>query len=53
MTTLILLCGLPGSGKTTFARQLEERGGVRLAALDLFIAQFECSQPDKNTLRPA
>jgi len=27
--TLTLVAGLPGAGKTTFARQLEERGGVR------------------------
>lgn len=31
MTTLTLFCGLPGSGKTTLARQLEAQGrGVRL-----------------------
>jgi len=32
---LIIVCGLPGSGKTTFARQLEERlHAVRLSADD-------------------
>jgi predicted kinase len=32
---LIIICGLPGSGKTTLARKLEgERGAVRLSADD-------------------
>ena len=31
MATLMLICGLPGAGKTTLARQLEqERGALRL-----------------------
>ena len=31
MATLILICGLPGAGKTTLARRLEtERHSVRL-----------------------
>jgi predicted kinase len=29
--TIYLLCGLPGSGKTTYARQLEKNGAVRLS----------------------
>lgn len=33
--TLILICGLPGAGKTTFAKQLEqERGAVRMCPDD-------------------
>lgn len=31
MTTLHLVCGLPGSGKTTLARQLETTGAVWLS----------------------
>lgn len=39
MTTLHLICGLPGSGKTTLARQLEEDGaGVRLSPDDWILA---------------
>jgi len=38
--TLILLCGLPGSGKTTMARQMElERNAIRLCA-DEWIYEF-------------
>lgn len=37
--TLILLCGLPGSGKTTLAKQLEvERQAIRLCADEWIIA---------------
>jgi predicted kinase len=28
--TIFLLCGLPASGKTTFAKSLEEKGALRL-----------------------
>lgn len=32
MATLTMICGLPGAGKTTLARQIErERGAIRLA----------------------
>ncbi|GAA5023077.1 ATP-binding protein [Kitasatospora paranensis] len=29
--TVVLMCGLPGSGKTTFAQELERRGYTRLS----------------------
>ncbi|HEX5114287.1 MAG TPA: ATP-binding protein [Pseudonocardiaceae bacterium] len=31
MTTVVLMCGLPGSGKTTYAMELVRRGYVRLS----------------------
>jgi predicted kinase len=41
LATLYMLCGLPGSGKTTLARQLErERGAFRLAEDDWMIRLF-------------
>ncbi|PNY82087.1 AAA family ATPase [Deinococcus koreensis] len=40
MSTLILLCGLPGSGKTTCARRLEAQGAVRLASDDWMVPLF-------------
>jgi predicted kinase len=40
MATLILICGLPGAGKTTLAKQLERsRGAVRLTP-DEWIAEI-------------
>ncbi len=39
MATLHLICGLPGSGKTTLARKLEEEGaGLRLSPDDWMLA---------------
>ncbi len=35
MSNLIILIGLPGSGKTTLAKKIESRGYVRLCADDL------------------
>ena len=33
--TLVLFCGLPGSGKTTLAKQLEKQGkGIRICTDD-------------------
>ncbi|RJF71901.1 ATP-binding protein [Deinococcus cavernae] len=40
MTTLTLLCGLPGSGKTTYACRLEERGSLRLSSDDWMVPLF-------------
>ncbi|MBV2151897.1 ATP-binding protein [Kitasatospora sp. SUK 42] len=31
MSTVVLMCGLPGAGKTTYARELVRRGYVRLS----------------------
>ncbi len=38
--TLSLLCGLPGSGKTTFARQLEGEGAIRFSADEWMVPLF-------------
>lgn len=38
--TLTLLCGLPGSGKTTYARQLEGYGVIRLSSDDWMVPLF-------------
>ena len=35
MATLFLLCGLPGTGKSTWARAAETRGAVRLSVDDV------------------
>ena len=45
MTTLTLLCGLPGSGKTTYACQLEEGGTFRLASDDWMVPLFGQHMP--------
>lgn len=45
MTTLTLLCGLPGSGKTTYARRLEERGTLRLSSDDWMVPLFGHHMP--------
>jgi len=45
-STLTLFCGLPGSGKTTLAKELEERGrGVRICTDD-WQAQLEVNDSD-------
>ena len=50
MATLILICGLPGAGKTTLARQLEqERQAVRLAP-DEWIAPLLRDPVDEHEL---
>ncbi|MEU9045896.1 MULTISPECIES: ATP-binding protein [unclassified Kitasatospora] len=47
MTTLFLMVGLPGAGKTTMARQLaEEQGALRLTPDDWMIPLFGASEAD-------
>ncbi len=38
MATLFLLCGLPGSGKTTYTRGVQAQGQVRLSSDDWMVA---------------
>jgi predicted kinase len=50
MATLFLICGLPGAGKTTLARQIEqERPALRLSP-DEWIAQIIADASDKAEL---
>lgn len=50
MATLILICGLPGSGKTTLAKQIEsERPALRLT-LDEWIVRLFGTDPTTATL---
>lgn len=52
MATVFLLCGLPGSGKTTLARQIErERRAIRLAPDEWIAALFgpDIQQRDPET----
>lgn len=50
MATLILICGLPGSGKTTLAKQLEfSRSALRLCP-DEWIASILADITDTNEL---
>ncbi|MFI7238607.1 AAA family ATPase [Streptomyces cyaneofuscatus] len=47
MTTLFLMVGLPGAGKTTRARQLaEEHGALRLTPDDWMLPLFGEAEPD-------
>jgi predicted kinase len=39
MATLFMLCGLPGSGKTSLARRLEARGALALSLDDWMVAR--------------
>lgn len=53
MATLILICGLPGSGKTALARRLEqERGALRLTP-DEWIARLFGAAPSSSVLDAA
>ena len=50
MTTLYLICGLPGAGKTTLARQIEQaRNALRLSP-DEWIAQILADPSDRAEL---
>lgn len=54
MATVFLLCGLPGSGKTTLARQIERaRRAIRLAPDEWIAALFgpDIQQRDPETFR--
>jgi predicted kinase len=54
MATLYLTCGLPASGKTTLARELEARGALRLTADEwLWEILPEGTRPEHDALRPA
>lgn len=50
MATLYLLCGLPGAGKTTFARQLEQMPQTVRLTPDEWIYQFLKDIKDKTEL---
>lgn len=50
MATLFLLCGLPGAGKTTFARQLEKMPLTVRLTPDEWLYQFLADVTDKAEL---
>ena len=45
MTTLTLLCGLPASGKTTLAREIEQVGAIRLSSDDWMVPLYGQHMP--------
>ena len=47
MATVHLLCGRPGSGKTTFARELEETHGAIRYTYDEWMVQLYGRSPDQ------
>lgn len=51
MTTLFLLCGLPGSGKTTLARQLEQSRPLLRLSPDDWIARLLRDATDEAELQ--
>ncbi len=50
MATLYLLCGLPGAGKTTFARQIEQLPMTVRLTPDEWLYQFLADVTDKKEL---
>lgn len=40
---LYVLCGLPGSGKTTFSQKLKEKYNAKLYCYDEFIKKYNSS----------
>lgn len=56
MATLFLLCGLPASGKTTLAKQLESRRGALRLSPDEWIAALhgpDVQERDRTTFEAA
>ena len=45
MATVHLLCGKVGSGKTTFARRLEQNGAVRYSVDDWMLRLYGAHMP--------
>jgi predicted kinase len=50
-STVFLLCGLPGSGKTTWARALEDRGALRLSLDEEVLTRLAEARDPANDLR--
>src|SRR5262249_27059968 len=48
MPTVFLLCGLPTSGKTTLARQLEANGAARFTLDERMLAKYDLTIFDKD-----
>jgi predicted kinase len=48
MPTAYLLCGLPASGKTTWAKQLEKEGAVRLTLDERMLAKYDLTIFDEE-----
>ena len=46
MSTLFLICGLPGSGKTTLAKQLEKEHNAHRLCPDEWITQIMADPND-------
>lgn len=48
MTSLIILCGIPGSGKTTISEQLSVQYNAKLYHYDEFVKQFTYADKGKT-----